>query len=82
MAFATCTTLEDAPGRSALGVPNGRRLLKPEHKILGADIAWQVEAVGRNAKRFQLRDGVFGGKRFWGCRVCACSKIDLCLRRS
>ena len=23
MAFATCTTLEDAPGRSVLGLPNG-----------------------------------------------------------
>jgi ATP/maltotriose-dependent transcriptional regulator MalT len=55
MAFATCTTLEDAPSRSALGLPNGRRLLKPEHKILGADIARQVEAVGRNVKRFQLQ---------------------------
>jgi len=35
-------------------------LLKPKHKILGADVAGQVEAVGRNVKQFQLSDEVFG----------------------
>lgn len=35
-------------------------LLKPRHKILGADIAGKVEAVGRNVTQFQSGDEVFG----------------------
>jgi NADPH:quinone reductase-like Zn-dependent oxidoreductase len=38
----------------------GFGLLKPKYKILGADIAGRVEAVGRNAKQFQPGDEVFG----------------------
>ena len=34
--------------------------LRPMHKILGSDIAGQVEAVGRGVKRFQPGDEVWG----------------------
>jgi len=35
-------------------------LLKPKHKILGADVAGRIEAVGRNVTQFQPGDEVFG----------------------
>jgi NADPH:quinone reductase-like Zn-dependent oxidoreductase len=35
-------------------------LLKPKNKILGADVAGQVEAIGRNVTQFQPGDAVFG----------------------
>lgn len=34
--------------------------LKPKYKILGSDIAGQVEAVGRNIKQFQPGDEIWG----------------------
>ena len=42
----------------------GGGLLKPKNTILGADIAGQVEAVGRNVKQFQPGDEVFGESGF------------------
>jgi NADPH:quinone reductase-like Zn-dependent oxidoreductase len=35
-------------------------LFKPKYKILGADVAGQVEAVGRNVTHFQPGDEVYG----------------------
>jgi NADPH:quinone reductase-like Zn-dependent oxidoreductase len=35
-------------------------LLKPKHTILGTDIAGRVEAVGRDVKKLQPGDEVFG----------------------
>jgi NADPH:quinone reductase-like Zn-dependent oxidoreductase len=39
-------------------VPGG--LLQPKNKILGADLAGRVEAVGSNVKQFKAGDEVFG----------------------
>ena len=50
----------------------GGGLLKPKNKILGTDIVGRVEAVGRNVRRLQPGDEVFGelSRRFlslgWG----------------
>ena len=47
----------------------GVGLLRPKIKILGADVAGQVEAVGENVKQFQQGDEVFGCTcdSGWGC---------------
>jgi NADPH:quinone reductase-like Zn-dependent oxidoreductase len=38
----------------------GLGLLKPKNKILGADLAGRVEAIGRNVRQFKPGDEVFG----------------------
>jgi len=46
------------------GTPLANRFIsgirKPKYRILGSDIAGQVEAVGRSVRRFQPGDAVFG----------------------
>ena len=52
-------------------------LLKPKHKILGADIAGRIEAVGANATQFQPGDEVFGdlsGDGFGGFAEYVCAR--------
>ena len=51
----------------------GVGLFKPNHTILGADIAGRVEAVGRNVKQFQPGDEVFGGIGHGGFAEYACT---------
>jgi NADPH:quinone reductase-like Zn-dependent oxidoreductase len=50
----------------------GAGLLKPKHKILGADIAGQVEAVGSKVKQFQPGDEVFGEGGYGGFAEYVC----------
>jgi len=50
----------------------GAGLIKPKHKILGADIAGQVEAVGGNVRQFQPGDEVFGDGGYGGFAEYVC----------
>ncbi len=50
--------------------------LKPKNNILGADIAGQVEMVGRNVKQFHLGDEVFGDISVGGLAEYACVTED------
>ncbi len=53
-------------------------LLKPKRKILGADLAGRVEAVGGNVKQFQPGDEIFGGSLNLGAfaeYVCVTEKV-------
>jgi len=51
----------------------GAGLLKPKHKILGADMAGQVEAVGGKAKQFRPGDEVFGEGSYGGFAEYVCA---------
>ncbi len=50
----------------------GAGLLKPKHKILGADMAGKVEAVGDKVKQFRPGDDVFGEGGYGGFAEYAC----------
>jgi NADPH:quinone reductase-like Zn-dependent oxidoreductase len=50
----------------------GAGLLKPKHKILGADIAGEVEAVGSKVKQFKPGDKVFGEGSYGGFAEYVC----------
>jgi NADPH:quinone reductase-like Zn-dependent oxidoreductase len=50
----------------------GAGLLKPRHKILGADIAGTVEAVGCNVRQFKPGDEVFGDGAYGGFAEYVC----------
>ncbi len=43
---------------------NGRKLLRPKHKTLEADIAGQFEAASSDAMQLQPGEEVFRGERF------------------
>src|SRR5215217_1383086 len=54
-------------------------LLRPKHKILGADVAGRVEAVGGNVTQFRPGDEVFGdlsGCGFGGFAEYVCASED------
>ena len=61
---------------------NGLR--KPKIKILGSDIAGRVEAVGKNVKKFQPGDEVFGdlSGRWGGFAEYACAPENLLALKS
>ena len=58
----------------------GFGLLRPKYKILGADVAGRVEAVGRNVTQFQPGDEIFGdlsGDGFGGFAEFVCATEDV-----
>ena len=61
-------------------VPKLGRLLKPTHKIAGADYAGIIESAGRDTKRFHPGDAVFGasfmGKGQGGFAEYVCARED------
>jgi NADPH:quinone reductase-like Zn-dependent oxidoreductase len=59
-ASVTYSCLMLVRGEPFVGRLMGLGLLKPKHRIPGADIAGRVVAVGRNVKQFQPGDEVYG----------------------
>ena len=54
----------------------GAGLLRPKHQILGADVAGQVEAVGRKVTQFRPGDDVFGEGGYGGFAEFVCVDED------
>ncbi len=50
----------------------GAGLIKPKHRILGADFAGEVEAVGRHVAAFKPGDAVFGEGSYGGFAEYVC----------
>ena len=48
----------------------GYGLLKPKNKVLGGDVAGQVEAVGTGVRRFRPGDVGLRERARWFCRIC------------
>ena len=55
---------------------------KPQNRILGADTAGRVEAVGTNVKQFKPGDEVFGDIGFGGLGEYACAKENALARKA
>jgi NADPH:quinone reductase-like Zn-dependent oxidoreductase len=49
----------------------GGGLLKPKNRIVGTDMAGEVEAAGSGVTLFKAGDAVFGDLARWGCGACA-----------
>ena len=61
----------------------GFGLFKPNNKIMGADIAGRVEAVGKNVTRFKVGDEVFGdiSTAFGGFAEYACARESVLVKK-
>lgn len=61
----------------------GFGLLKPNNKIMGADIAGRVEAVGKNVTKFKVGDEVFGdiSTAFGGFAEYACARESILVKK-
>jgi NADPH:quinone reductase-like Zn-dependent oxidoreductase len=59
-------SLNRADKRMLVGDPAIMRLIVKPSPILGADVAGRVESVGRNVRRLQLGDAVYGDLALWG----------------
>jgi NADPH:quinone reductase-like Zn-dependent oxidoreductase len=66
-------------------LPAPGRLLKPKHKVAGADIAGKVQSVGKDVMQFQPGDDVFGGafgrQGLGGFAEYVCAKPDSLARK-
>ncbi len=75
-------SINDWDWQALQGIPFVNRLTfglrRPKKQILGSDIAGVVEAVGKNAKRFQPGDEVFGdlSGRWGGFAEYACAREE------
>ena len=56
-------------------------LRTPKHKVIGADFAGRVEAVGRHVQQFQPGDEVFGAKGVGGFAEYVCAIEDKLARK-